>query len=231
MWEREGNIEPNGSPYYGTPEWGSITSDWVSSFSPFTFGGASPDALPVEMIYFEAEAVDNKYIQLKWSTAIEIYNKEFQVERSTDAQNWATIGSVAGHGNTTSEIQYTFDDKAAIANTRYYYRLKQVDFNGAFKYTGIATAIITNNEPFSLKDFIPNPTMGSTSMVAFAPADQEITLEMFDLVGRKVMSNKHRLTTGMNQIDLEVLPLAAGTYAVVITSDNGVYAKKLVIAR
>ncbi|MDB5282737.1 MAG: hypothetical protein JWO06_1812, partial [Bacteroidota bacterium] len=203
----------------------------VREFSELWLSGSGDiEPLPVEMIYFEAEAINNEYIQLGWATDIEINNKEFQVERSVDGNTWSQIGTVEGHGNSTTKITYTFDDMNVVPNVRYYYRLKQVDFNLQYKYTGIVSAEINGNGTFNVS-VSPNPTYGTTNLIINTSKDQNITVDVYDVIGQKMVSGNNQLTSGYNRIQLELGHLASGTYSVTVTSANQVYTKKLVITK
>ncbi len=204
----------------------------VTEFSEFWLNGSyHAQALPVEMIFLEANAIDNSYIQLTWATAIEVNNKGFQVERSLDGQTWSTIGWVDGHDNSTVQQNYSYNDMDVTPNVRYYYRLKQVDFDGAFEYTDLVTAIITQQSTFNVKDFVPNPTLNNTSLIVTSTTDQEIDVVFYNLVGEIVNSGKHNLHKGGNQISFNLSELAAGTYTAVVTSNNEVYSKKVVVIK
>src|SRR5258706_8470510 len=105
-------------------------------------GSSNSQPLPVEMLFLQAEVINNSSIELTWATAIEVNNSGFQVERSADGQNWAQIGWVNGNNNSTVQIDYSYNDITVAAGTRYYYRLKQIDYDGQFEYTDIVSAII-----------------------------------------------------------------------------------------
>jgi hypothetical protein len=90
-------------------------------------------ALPIELISFKGNRSREGDIVLKWSTASEINNDFFTIERSPDAVNWEVAGTVAGAGNSTEQIDYEFTD-FSCPNKQLYYRLKQTDFDKKFKY-------------------------------------------------------------------------------------------------
>jgi hypothetical protein len=204
----------------------------VAEFSEFWLHGTQhTEALPVEMMYLEANPINNAYIQVKWATAIEVNNSGFQVERSVDGQTWTQIGWVNGHNNSTVQNTYTFDDVNVVASVVYYYRLKQVDNDGAFEYTDIVSARINGEITFSVKDFVPNPTMDKTSLILTATKDQDITVTFYDVIGQKVMESNHQINRGGNRIEFELGKLAGGTYTAVVSSANEIYTKKVVLTK
>ena len=204
----------------------------VTEFSEFWLHGSSHiSPLPVDMIYFEANAVNNTYIQLKWATSLEINNDGFKVERSVDGQTWSQIGWVEGFDNSTVQHDYNYNDVNVVAGTRYYYRLKQMDNDGQFKYTDVVTAIINGEITFSVKDFVPNPTNAATSLIVTAVTQQEITVAFYNVIGEKVSSAVHQLIKGGNLIEFDLSRFASGTYTAVVSSANEVYTKKLVLTK
>lgn len=110
----------------------------ISSFSSFTphFNPMSPDVpLPVELVSFKAE-VEGEKVQLLWSTASELNNDFFIVERWIDGELFEPIGTVDGSGTTNELINYGFVDRSPV-NGLSYYRLKQVDFDGTTAFSEI----------------------------------------------------------------------------------------------
>ena len=105
--------------------------------------------LPVELLSFETECDDNN-VALNWVTASEINNDYFTIERSTDAVNFETAGTVSGNGNNSN---YTWTDDNSINGTAYY-RLKQTDFNGTFEYHGVRAVTCEQKSNVSI---YPNP--------------------------------------------------------------------------
>ncbi len=94
-------------------------------------------ALPVELVSFRAEARDGAAL-LHWKTATETNCARFEVQRSTDAVHWQTLGDVACSAQSHSVKQYTFPDPAPASGLNYY-RLRQIDFSGTFAFSPIAS--------------------------------------------------------------------------------------------
>jgi len=204
----------------------------VKEFSEFWLGGSQDiQALPVEMVYLEAEAMNNDSIQVRWATQTEINNREFDVERSTDGNTWTTINVTPGQGNSVTEVSYAYNDLDVVPGVVYYYRLKQVDNNGNFQYTGVVQAEINAQGAFAVMNFVPNPTSGNTQLTVVTTKSQEITVDFYDVIGQKVYSSVQELTAGNNRIDFDLRRFAAGTYSAVVTSENQLYTKKVVITR
>ena len=100
-----------------------------------TWGGTATllcSALPIELLDFSGINKDS-YNKLIWSTASEVNNDYFILERSVDGENWGVIKQIEGFGNSSDIINYSYEDYD-FENTLNYYRLSQTDFNGQSQY-------------------------------------------------------------------------------------------------
>ena len=114
---------------------GASTASLATGVSPNGFSAAS--LLPVKFTSFTA--VKNAGgVVLKWSTASEISNDYFEVERSYNGSNWTSVSTIKGTGSSTINAYYSYTDNNANG-TAIYYRLKQVDINGAIAYSTVKT--------------------------------------------------------------------------------------------
>jgi hypothetical protein len=213
--------------YQGNGVPGGVYTDF-SHFSMHTSN--SSNALPVEMIYLKADAVDNKFIQVSWATAIEINNNGFEVLRSTDGINFTKIGWVDGNDNSTVVNTYTYDDHTVAPNVVYYYKLRQLDNDGASEETYIVHAAITSGDVFVISDLMPNPTKDVSKFTVTTSTKGSIDVKVYDNIGRIVIDNQnYQLEQGQNTIYVNGANFAAGTYNIIISTGNEVYSKKLII--
>lgn len=185
---------------------------------------------PVKLLSFSAtkEAGD---VQLKWVTANERNNKGFAVERSVDGKNFEQITFVAGKGNSNTKISYATLDRAAFANTgaaRLYYRLKQVDVNGAYEYTEVLS--VTNEDVKSSAITVyPNPFSTKLNIGCTASNDGVANISISDISGREVMSLNRDVVSGANSLQLNDLEqLKSGIYFVRVQVEGQVQVTKLV---
>ncbi|MBK6527487.1 MAG: DUF2341 domain-containing protein [Crocinitomicaceae bacterium] len=128
--------------------------------------------LPVELINFTAKQAGANAIELDWTTASENNNDYFMIEKSENGVNWNFIGTVDGHGNTSHAINYHFEDMKPYYGNNYY-RLKQVDFDGAFEYSVVAK-VNFNDAQNQIKIF-PNPVNDYVN-IHFASAPQSFQI-------------------------------------------------------
>jgi hypothetical protein len=171
----------------GTPITG-ITTDIDGDVRHTTFPYMGSDEasipLPVELNSFNAAVVSGD-VHLEWTTSTEINNSGFEVERS-DGGEFVNIGFIKGNGTTTEPHSYSFiDTKVRIG--AYSYRLKQIDFNGAFTYSNIIETDITAPLAFTLSQNYPNPFNPSTIIEFAIPDDaKNVTLTIYNALGEKI---------------------------------------------
>jgi|GEM_PF-4399760 len=180
--------------------------------------------LPVELLSFSATPVKGQ-VQLDWSTASETQNDYFAVERSADGIYFETIERVEGNGNSVIRIDYQTTDVQPLAGVNYY-RLKQVDYDGAFEYSKIVTAVVSANDAQGVSaKLYPNP---ASDQVTISSNKGVKTLTLFDSKGAVVRSEI--LNDLATQTNLNIAGLQAGLYIVSIqTNDNQFATEKLIV--
>ena len=179
--------------------------------------GAYP--LPVELVAFTAQAVQNRDTQLGWTTASELNNDHFDVERSLDGITFAKVGAVAGQGTKASATTYAFTDAGigpkVAAGLPVYYRLRQVDANGTSSYSPVRTVTFGPAAAAAVLTLYPNPAVSTTALdLSALPATATYQVVLLDAVGRQV--RQATLSGGLAQT-LNVADLASGTYQVVVS--------------
>lgn len=175
--------------------------------------------LPIELISFSGEA-SRGVNHLHWSTASEFNNHYFEIERSADGENFQSIGTVNGMGNSTQTVNYAFDDRDGIGNMNYY-RLRQVDFDGTFRFSDV---IIIRN------DF----SDASISVSTISPGVFQLQCNarqviICDVSGRQIMRSEYSGNSGNIVIDLSREP--DGIYFAMLVMKEGVESLKLLVSR
>ncbi len=205
------------------------TSRNYSSVNYFDLITFVPTVVPVELTSFAALAVGNK-VELKWSTATEVNNSGFEIQRSSNNLNFAKIGFVKGNGTTTKANEYSFVDENT--NGHLYYRLKQVDLDGSYKYSQIVEVNISNPVSFALNQNYPNPFNPSTTISYSVPEKSFVTLKVYDVLGNEVASLVNSQTeAGEHSVNFNASNLSSGVYYYQITAGNNVATKKLMLLK
>ncbi len=186
----------------------------------------SDPVLPVELTSF-ISTVSGGNVILNWSTSREINNSGFDIERSEVkgqmANEWKKAGFVAGNGNTSENSFYQFTDRG-LSHGKYIYRLKQTDFNGNYEYHNLSNEVIVGSpEKFSLSQNYPNPFNPSTKINYDLPFDAKVSLKVFDMTGREVVTLVNELqSSGYYTVDFNASNISTGVYLYRMSADaNG----------
>ncbi len=192
----------------------------------------SVQALPVELVSFNAAVVDNK-VALNWATATEENNSGFDIERRNfdDVNNWTKVGFVSGAGTTTSKQNYSFTDEIEKAG-KYVYRLKQLDFDGSFIFSNEVAVDVANPINFSLEQNYPNPFNPTTKISFSIPSDSKISIKVFDMLGQEIATliNEY-MTAGNYSTEFNATGLPSGIYFYRMEADNFITIKKMTLMK
>ncbi|MDY0083241.1 MAG: FG-GAP-like repeat-containing protein [Ignavibacteriaceae bacterium] len=147
------------------------------------------NSIPVELISFTASAAGNNVL-LNWNTATETNNSGFEIQRKKSGDRghdseWKELSFVPGFGTSTEKHFYSYTDENTVSG-KYQYRLKQIDFDGSYKYSRITEIEINTPANFSLEQNYPNPFNPSTKIRYHISGGSHITLKIFDILGNEV---------------------------------------------
>ena len=187
--------------------------------------------VPVDLVSFQGTIMNNN-VFLYWKTASEKNNYGFEIERSCDLTNWETRGFVKGNGTTTEENKYSYTD--VIENTtKYYYRLKQIDYNGEYEYSSLIEVNVAYPLNYSLSQNYPNPFNPTTSINFTLPLETSVQIKLYDIRGCeiKTLINKE-IKAGYYTIQISSEGLSSGVYFYkIITRSGFTSVKKLIILK
>ena len=167
---------------------------------------AMDSALPVELTRFVATA-DGADALLHWDTASETNNAGFEVQVDAGAGFTAT-GWLPGHGTTPESHRYAYRAEDLTAGT-YRFRLKQVDFDGAFAFS--PTVELT----FAPRGYTltASSTFGDHAEVRLAvERSQHVQVALYDLLGREVQVLHDAVVEGTAMLSLTGASLPSGVY-------------------
>ena len=231
-----GSTQPYGTQIQSTQSTTSNTAtvvrSGIPSFSDFAIGVEQNQnwALPVELIYFDA-VNNNNNAALTWATASEINNAYFEIDRSPDGLTFDSIGQIAGHGNSTVTIDYSYTDpNISLYNSPIlYYRLKQVDVDGNFTYSNIAAVNVADvQQVFQIISTYPNPFTDHFSVSFFSPASQDVRMSVYDVRGALVSEEAISAEVGMNVYSIpNPSHWASGFYSINVNAGSQKYTIKM----
>ncbi|UII22739.1 T9SS type A sorting domain-containing protein [Fulvivirga ligni] len=173
--------------------------------------------LPVELTSFDVDGKDD-YNELHWSTASELNNDGFEVQRSKDGKSFETIAWVAGHGTTNDEKLYSFVDYEPLKGNNYY-RLKQIDFDGQYEYSPVK--FLYRDFPLRLNIY-PNP---AKDYVIVKGLGDDFSAYLNNI------ATQAKFTLPQNGNTLHVADVPAGVYVMSITTGGLTHEEKIIIIK
>lgn len=182
--------------------------------------------LPVELTSFDGTCVDSR-VELKWSTATETNNSHFEVEKSNDGATWSMIGVVNGSGNSQETVQYSFVDSEPSGTTAYY-RLKQVDNDGAANYTNVVSAgcdVVNGTELVNVWD---NGTEVQLMVSSTVEGVYDVTLMDAHSKGMATLRNQ-QINKGITYLSIPKNSIATGVYMVRMHNASEQFSRKVVL--
>ena len=167
--------------------------------------------IPVELTSFTAQ-VSNRVVTLNWTTATELNNQMFEIERRSEDGKYIIIGYVNGHGTTTEPQEYSYIDNTVEIGT-FFYRLKQIDFGGRYAYSDVVQVDVVAPANFTLEQNYPNPFNPSTKITFNLAVDSKVSLKVFDVLGQEVTKLiTTNMTAGVHEVIFNASSLNSGVY-------------------
>ncbi len=207
---------------------------WIVGNSGTILKYTEPDNVPVELFDLNAFVYADK-VTLNWTTATELNNLGFDVERkklSAANSEWVKIGFVPGKGTSSEISNYSCDDENLVPGT-YQYRIKQIDFNGNFTYYNFNKSIeIAAELKFELSQNYPNPFNPITKINWQSPVSSWQTLKIYDVLGNEVATlvDEYK-SAGSYEVEFDATQLSSGIYFYQLKTGSSVQTKKMMLIR
>lgn len=183
--------------------WGGSNNTNLVGPTALTATGQGP--LPVTLDKFNADNKVPGQIRLTWLTYQEINSLEFVIERSADLNNWEVLGSVGAAGNSGSVKNYSFTDDRPLNASAVFYRLRQVDADGKFGYSGVVR--VSSKAKIKLLLF-PNPVVNTVNVQLGEGIQRNQQIQIFSTQG-KLMKTITPTSGNLVQISVEGMPVGS----------------------
>ena len=221
MWLNEGNVGTTGNILAGT-----IVSDPVSDFGPFTLASTTAEnPLPITLLSFSAK-YNGKEVILDWVTATEINNQFFTVERSIDGMNFEKLFTMPGAGNSNQTLYYSGSDAEPLAGVSYY-RLRETDIDGKSTLSAVVP-IRTRPEKIRLISFESSKPNSVIQFDISIPSGGNGNAEISDMSGKKIWSSDFSFQSQFHHFIFNSGNLSEGIYYLRINCNDQVFVKKFV---
>ena len=190
--------------------------------SPYSNEVTATTIIPVELTSFAASLVDRE-ISVVWSTATELNNSGFELERKLDA-DWQKVVFIEGRGTTTEKSDYSYTDKFKYDGFEgtVQYRLKQIDFDGTITYSNVISVDVDfTPKEYTLYQNYPNPFNPSTTIKFALPFDSNVRIAVYNLLGEQVEVIFDQVKeVGYHNVSWNASDLASGVYIYTIDAKS-----------
>lgn len=191
--------------------------------------------IPVELLSFSA-TVSGNTVNLNWSTATEINNQGFEIQRASLSAspghgNWEAIGFAPGFGTTTEPKSYSFIDEK-VSTGIYQYRLKQKDYDGSYEYSDVVEIEVSNPVEFSLEQNYPNPFNPTTKINYSIAYAGNIQLVVYNSLGEEIsLLVNETQHPGRYTIEFNASSLSSGIYFYKLIAGDFVSIRKMIFMK
>ena len=184
-----------------------------------TYAAFQIEPLPVELTLFDGKYSDGSVL-LEWTTSSETNNYGFEIQKRYDNTSFERIGFIQGSGTSSKGNNYSFTDND-LQSDNIYYRLKQMDFNGTFKYSDVVMIKNAALSDYRLYENYPNPFNPSTTIKYSLPRESKIKIVLYNILGNEVETlYDGEQESGIHRLTLNASDLSSGVYFVTMSADH-----------
>jgi hypothetical protein len=186
--------------------------------------------VPVELVSFSAIS-DGKEVTLSWSTATELNNQLFEVQRSFEGSDFSTVGFVYGKGTTTERQDYTYKDKI-FTDGKYSYRLKQIDYLGNYEYSDVIEIELRTFNSYLLEQNYPNPFNPTTTIGLGVQEKSNVKITILNAIGEEVaIVLNEQIEAGYHTVEFHADNMPSGVYFYQLKAGSYFEIKKMLLLK
>ncbi|MES2798141.1 MAG: T9SS type A sorting domain-containing protein [Bacteroidota bacterium] len=211
-WLNEGSTGTTGDISAGT-----VRSNLINTWSPFTLGFVQSAPLPLSLLNFTAKKAFSGN-QLSWQTANEVGTSHFEIEKSDNGKSFEKIGQIKANGGPSENAKYEFLDTQTNPKAWDFYRLKMIDLGGKYSFSKIIS--IKNNNTNSSIKLYPNPAISELNIENM----EGNSVEVININGQKKIYNALKKNEIQSSIDVSDLP--KGLYFLKAGNEVGKFLKQ-----
>jgi len=223
QWNDMGLVSNTGA---GSPALSSVTKSSWNVFNTENFN-ISPQSipLPVQLIDFSAECKDDKVI-IQWTTASEINNDHFTLEKSFDGKSFEHVSTLKGNGTTSLIHSYQATDKVSTQSV--YYRLRQTDFDGTSSKSDAILINCSQSGKYEVIGIYPNPTHEAITVDLNLSEGGTVLMTLYNSIGQLVMKKEVSFQNGYQKLIIDLSGLPADVYQLNLATGLTVITEKVV---
>ena len=199
----------------------TITCSAINHFSDWGAGGEG-GGLPIDLLTFVAK-YNGTSVDLSWTTAAEINNDYFTIEKSMDAKNYKIVDNIKGAGNSNTNLNYKYNDKHSLTGT-VFYRLKQTDYDGkneTFPAVAVKIASVQNKLPIGINSVNPNPFTNTFYVTFDSQSKDAIEIYLYNIRGQIAYKEIYQPKEGNNRFTFtDKKDLSPGYYILSLKQNN-----------
>lgn len=233
IFSQQSNITYDNGSIIEIQSGADVCADVITINGSYSGGGSiCTGALPVTLSLFNALSIKNN-VKLFWKTEAEVNNSGFELERRSDENgSWLKLVFITGMGTTNEPVEYNYEDKK-LPPGKYFYRLKQIDYNGNFEYFDLALPVtISKPKEFALGQSYPNPSNPKSNIDFQLPERTKVNISVYNLLGQLVSTLvNEELDAGIYTVEFNGSNLTSGVYFYRINAENFSVTKKMLLVK
>lgn len=203
----------------------NTTGNFDSFLMKFTEVNSNP--LPIELLSFKVICTQTGSL-ITWATASETNNDYFTIEKSTDMMNWKVVSTLSSSFNSNEIKNYAIEDNTINPDELTYYRLKQTDFDGHFKYFDVYS-VLCSLPNTSLEIIGVNVSKQNINIMLKTNGFDPVEIAFYDIYGRLITHKIMNPVKGANITTLNDIHLSLGIYLVSATQNGETKTKKIIL--